>query len=143
MKCNPRNSPIVFAIAAVVAAVIAATPPPASASVLCIAPGCHVAIEDINAGCCAHTVIPAAAEGPQPQELGSAGDCGNCVDFLLTTNRPGVISESIGKGSNLSSGVCFGRYLPPDIVFSPEFGLGANSCVGARLPLPSATPLRC
>jgi hypothetical protein len=127
---------------AVIASMIAIITP-ISTSVLCIAPGSHIAIENLSSECCAHRVIPAAVEPPQAKEFESAGNCGNCVDFLLTGHGPGTVSEGSRKGAASVAGESIGRYLPPAIVFPSEFGLGANNSVCARIPLASPAPLRC
>jgi hypothetical protein len=129
-------------VGAVIASLIAIITP-ISTSVLCIAPGSHIAIEDLNSECCAHRVIPAEAECPQAKEFRSTGDCGNCVDFLLTGHGPGTVSEVSRKGAASFAGEYVGRYLPPAIVFPSEFGLGANNSICARIPLASSAPLRC
>jgi hypothetical protein len=116
---------------------------PISTSVLCIAPGSHIAIEDLNSGCCAHHEISAGGERPQEKEFESAGDCGNCVDFLLTGHGLGTVSEVGREGAASFAGEYFGRYLPTAIIFPSEFGLGANHSVCARIPLSSSAPLRC
>jgi hypothetical protein len=142
MKGNSRNLSRGLVMGAVIASMIAIITP-ISTSVLCIAPGSHIAIEDLNSGCCAHREILAAAERPQAKEFEAAGDCGNCVDFLLTGHGPGTVSEVSRKGAASIAGECIGRYLPPAIVCPSEFGLGANNSICARIPLASSAPLRC
>jgi hypothetical protein len=72
---------------------------PSSASVLCIAPGGHVSIEDINAPCCAPSDISASA-GRQPDNGFSApGKCQNCTDLFMTPNGRDAVSESCNNAA--------------------------------------------
>jgi hypothetical protein len=67
---------------------------PVSTSVLCIEPGGHIEIEDINATCCGSSGIDNQS-GQQPDNgLTAVGDCINCTDLFLTSNERGALIES-------------------------------------------------
>ena len=80
----------------VVAAIFAAlaTLSPGSA-VLCVAPGGHVAIEDINSGCCASHASHGDNSNQQGYELSSTDNCRNCRDIPITLDGYGLISKSV------------------------------------------------
>jgi hypothetical protein len=65
-----------------------------STSVLCIGPGGHIAIEDINATCCASSGINNRIEQQPDNGLTAVGDCLNCTDFFLTLNKLGALLGS-------------------------------------------------
>jgi hypothetical protein len=64
---------------------------PSSPSVLCIAPGRHIAIEDINALCYVPSVISPRPGNPQDSRFDEPGSCNNCTDIFLDTNESGVL----------------------------------------------------
>jgi hypothetical protein len=67
---------------------------PSSSSVLCIAPGSHIAVEDVNSLCCvSHTVSPSTGLRPNGAFEGP-GSCDNCTDVFLALNGNGVLSQS-------------------------------------------------
>ncbi len=113
---------------------------PTSASVLCIAPGGHVAIEDLNAPCCAPSRIASPAKDQPDNGFTGAGDCRNCTDLFMTPNGRGAVTESF---SNASAGTfaeeCFGASsaslgLLPQIAFS---------YFEVPLRISASVPLRC
>ncbi len=67
---------------------------PASTSVLCIAPGGHVAIEPLGAECCASSAFSAPGNGFSGSAMAATGGCQNCTDWLIPSNECGAIPES-------------------------------------------------
>jgi hypothetical protein len=116
---------------------------PGSASVLCIAPGGHVAIEDLNAPCCesSHTSSPAKK---QPLDrFAAAGDCNNCVDLLMTLNEWSVPIES---SRNAFASAFIEIHFENDFSAfdtSGLFLLGAFGNVNIPAAVSSSAPLRC
>jgi hypothetical protein len=117
---------------------------PRPTCVLCIAPGGHAAIEDIDSGCCASSVIPASAGSRQAREFDAAGKCRNCRDFLITPNGRGAVLKSAfnAPATSLHAEGLIDR-LPTDLVFFMSFGTGAMSPTAAPIPVFSPPPLRC
>jgi hypothetical protein len=76
---------------------------PGLASVLCVAPGLHVEIEEIGAACCASSGISAPVGHQQGSGLSASGDCGHCIDIFLTQDGRGAILES---SKNAAAGSC-------------------------------------
>jgi hypothetical protein len=116
---------------------------PSSYSVLCIAPGNHVAIEDINALCCVSSTI-SSLRGNQPHSgIEDPGSCNNCTDIFLASNENGALLQS-------------GKFVTPAQVDAecPDKRLSASifaslwrsgSIERTDLPIPASTsvPLRC
>jgi hypothetical protein len=67
---------------------------PSSPSVLCIAPGSHVAIEDMTAPCCAPSGISAQSGRHPDAGFDGAENCNSCQDFLLMSNGQGLLLQS-------------------------------------------------
>ncbi len=115
---------------------------PNSASVLCIAPGGHVAIEDINSSCCAssHAVRPA----PQKESgVSTAVLCSDCTDLFLTPNGRGAIPESyFGIVPGFPAGEYLGNHGSVDIAFS-IIRQGIVGRIAASKTSWSPVPLRC
>jgi len=116
---------------------------PSSSSVLCIAPGSHVAIEDINSLCCVSSDI-SRPSGSQPHnELSGPSSCNNCTDLFLASNGREVLPQS----GNLSAAgqvdeVCLETCLSADISVS----LRRSDKIGSAyspVPVCSSVPLRC
>jgi hypothetical protein len=116
---------------------------PSSASVLCIGPGGHIAIEDINAPCCASSGISASSGSQTYSGFNGSGNCQNCTDFLLTQNGREVISPSNDFAvSSLIADACLENPLSTD-VFVSRFQSGPIGSVDAPIPFCSSLPLRC
>lgn len=64
---------------------------PISASVLCISPGGHVAIENLNAHCCASLEISGREKPLSNNVIGMDTECLNCTDLFILSNEPGTI----------------------------------------------------
>jgi hypothetical protein len=116
---------------------------PISASVLCIAPGSHVAIEELIAECCASSTISTQKDHHPGNGLIAATDCLDCTDFFISPYERGRISESyaIAIAGSLAD-ECF-----PDRFFvtpsSPIFRQSALDDVAMSPPASYSVSLRC
>ena len=116
---------------------------PASISMLCIAPGIHVAIEELNAPCSAHSAVSACGVRLPGNDLDMTGSSGNCTDILVLANERGAIPKFIGSASDGSPATeCFGDSLPesaqPRVIRQSLF-----NDVDALPPVFPSVPLRC
>ena len=116
---------------------------PGSTSVLCIAPGNHIAIEDVNATCCKTSDIIAPAERQPDDGFNAAGNCQNCTDLFLAPNWWRKVSESshLAAASPLAD-KCLENQLSAHISLSP-YQSGTINNIGAPIPVFSSVPLRC
>jgi hypothetical protein len=85
---------------------------PASVSVLCIGPGGHVAVEDIDCGVSAG--IPAHSAHFEYGQL-HMGKCGNCTDLLL----PSYGREAVSKPRCALAGAVVSAECPGDSLSHP------------------------
>jgi hypothetical protein len=116
---------------------------PCSASVLCIAPGGHVAIEDSNAACCASPGNSAPAGRHSDNEFNGAGDCHNCTDLFMTPNGRGAVLESYDNAAaSLRAAECPGNHIPAETPSSPR-GSATIKNLDAPIAITSSVPLRC
>ncbi len=72
---------------------------PSLPSVLCIAPGSHVAIEIMNAPCCSRSAVSSPYVNPADGGIAPAGDCRNCTDLLIMPNGRGVRLDSFSSAA--------------------------------------------
>lgn len=116
---------------------------PGSISVLCVAPGGHVAIEDANTLCCASSANSAQGERCSSNGLEMAGDCRDCTDLFISANALGPIPESHAFAASGSiANDCLGDRLAI-IATSQLFRQGAPVSVDTSPPSASVVPLRC
>ena len=117
---------------------------PSSASVLCIAPGSHVAVEDINAPC---TLASGASSRGQSQAahegfaLIVSGQC--CTDIFMTPNARGAVlrsSDIVAPDTSAHAGLK--RNAPPDSTSPPE-PLGLFKEMDLPITIFPSPPLRC
>jgi hypothetical protein len=114
---------------------------PGSASVLCIAPGGHVAVEDINAACCARSAIGIRAGNQPGNGVATAGGCQNCTDVFIAQSARGTITESRDTvTSNSLADACLQGNLPADTRHSsrrsaPVTGTGSPAAAASSVPL--------
>jgi hypothetical protein len=116
---------------------------PSSASVLCIAPGGHIAIEDINAPCCTPFGISTPA-GCQPDNgFNAPSICHNCTDFFLTPNGRGALSESYDHAAaSPLADECLDNHISAGTSLS-LCRSDALTNIDAPIPVSSSVPLRC
>jgi len=116
---------------------------PSSASVLCIAPGGHLAVESINATCCAPSTSPASPMRQPDGGLKAPGDCQDCTDLFLTPNGSGAVLGSPDRmAASAPASECPGDCILTHrslLLRSPD----APPAASARTPVSSAGPLRC
>jgi hypothetical protein len=116
---------------------------PNSTSILCMAPGGHIAIENINALCCASSDISTPNECQPDNELGSPVNGKNCTDLLMASDGRAVRIESY---SNAAAGSlteeCLGNHLAVNTSLRlRRWSAAINS--NASIPVSSAVPMRC
>ncbi len=116
---------------------------PSSPSVLCIAPGNHVAIEDINAPCCLTSVMPAQPGNSQGGEYYKSDGCNNCTDLLLGANESGALPQ-LAKfvTSGQVDAECLATCLPAKDSSSPCRS-GVPGRTDSPIPASASVPLRC
>jgi hypothetical protein len=114
---------------------------PGSPSVLCISPGNHVAIEDVNALCCASFAFSSESGSRLVDGFEKTCGCNNCTDLFLGTNESGALLKS-GKFTTRvqMDAACLGTCLSAD---GPSAPLQAPKMWSADLPNPASAPLRC
>ena len=116
---------------------------PSSASVLCIAPGGHLAVEDINAGCCAPSTANIRGENQPGNGFAAAGDCQNCTDLFLTPNTRGTVLESYDTvAPNSLADAYLRNHIPADTPSSPRLPATIRK-VDAPIAINPSVPLRC
>ncbi len=115
--------------------------PASSSSVLCIAPGDHVAIEDLDAGCCASSAI-AAKEDRHSVEFDTATHCRNCTDLFITPNERGPIPKSIVVAAGSPAGDCSANPLF-EIIFAHLSLQHTYNEAATPKSASSSVPLRC
>src|SRR5512135_2405218 len=116
---------------------------PGSVSVLCIAPGGHVAVEDINAACCARSPLTFQGRSQQVDGLAAPGGCQNCTDVFLAQSTRGAIPQSHYTVAPDSPADSYSKYhLPSDALFSSRRSLSIAGIV-TRFAAAMSVPLRC
>lgn len=116
---------------------------PTSVCVLCIAPGIHIAIEDLSAACCAYSAVYAHDSCLPGNGFDIGSSCGNCTDILVLENDRGAIPKSDdGAAWRSITAACFGDSL--SVSTSPQlFRRSMRNDVVASPPASSSIPLRC
>jgi hypothetical protein len=143
MKRNPKGLPGRFGCDAIAVLAIISLLFPVSGSILCIAPGGHIAVEDINTACCLSSNINDRDENRPDKGLDTAEDCMNCTDFFLTPNRQGAIFKSCDNAvPNSLVDACLRNHILADI-FSSLHQLVLINKIDAPSTLAASIPLRC
>lgn len=128
-----RHSEVLLALIAALMLLL-----PNSASVLCVAPG-HVAVEDINAGCCSSSSL-SRIHNMVEDEL-TAAECGDrCTDLYLSSSRPGTLLESQQSLPDTLSFESETYILPSALLLS---GVQSSIESPADPPASPSVPLRC
>ncbi len=112
--------------------------PVSSSSVLCIAPD-HVAIEDLDAGCCASPAI-AAKENRHSDGFDTATRCRNCTDLFITPNERGPIRDFLVVAMGSAADDCFRD--PLWVITSSHLVLQRSLNDGVA-PKSASVPIRC
>jgi len=113
--------------------------PVSSSSVLCIAPGDHVAIEDLDAGCCASSAI-AAEESRNSDEFDTATHCRNCTDLFITPNERGPIRDFLVVAMGSAADDC--SRDPLQVITSSHLVL-QRTLNDVVTPKSASVPIRC
>jgi hypothetical protein len=140
MNSRVQHKPRAFTSVLVLAA-LAAVALPNPASVLCVAPDGHVAIEDISAPCCDHNETSSMDSNRPHDAVGEVEGCGNCVDFLLDSDSQGMMSSSTGSASNSAEDSA--PRSPEHADARQPSGHPIPETVGPLLFLSPSIPLRC
>jgi hypothetical protein len=143
MKRNIRGLPDSLSFDITVGLAIILLLFPVSASVLCIGPGGHIEIEDINATCCASSGINTRSEQQPDNGLTAVGDCINCTDFFLTPNQRGALLESYATiVPDSLADACLRNHIPATISASIHRSRMINE-IDVPSTLAAFAPLRC
>jgi len=129
-----------YSVLLLAVAMALSTLPSGSASVLCTAPGGHMAIEDIDAGCCSHGAASLPASGRQTISSDPAGDCDHCVDRPLCSSVQGEFSKAGCRIPYLAE--TFVAPLPPDASDTSDLHSPGPWALFLQTADPSS-PLRC
>ena len=116
---------------------------PSSPSVLCIAPGSHIAVEDINALCCVSSAISPLSDIQPNSAFDKPGNCRNCTDIPLASNGNGVLSPS---GSSAMANPLDAEFLDTTHTADLSASLNRSGQIGspdAPVPIYPSIPLRC
>lgn len=117
---------------------------PGSASVLCIAPGGHIAVEDINAPCCTHSAISSLDENRANNGIATAGDCQNCTDLFIAPDwRMAISKSSPHTAASILADECPANHFGAD-AFLPSFRSGTIVNLDTSPPpVAASVPMRC
>jgi hypothetical protein len=115
---------------------------PSSASMLCIAPGSHIAIEDINAECCDSVCLAAPVEEQVHDRLSVPNICGNCTDLYIFLNGREAIPKSHINTASMRQVEFLGNQLPADPILS-LFWQNIVCDINTANTASSSVPLRC
>jgi hypothetical protein len=116
---------------------------PSSASALCIGPGGHVAVEDLNAACCVHSSITVRGEVRPGDGLAGAGDCQECTDLFLTPNTRGAVLKSCDTVASNSHADAFLADTVPASTPCSSRRPAAFGPTDAPIATTASVPLRC
>lgn len=139
MDCGLKKSTGALGMAVAVILLVAMVLPDPAAR-LCIAPGNHVAIEEMDSDCCGSHEIALEAEKDGRDSLGTAGDCGHCTDLPILSFGPDTIRTSqyaTGIPTFENPGV------PASADLSALLSAPDRSVRGTRDLLSSSLPLLC
>ncbi len=118
---------------------------PSSASVLCISPGGHVAVEDITAICCTHSSLFASTSLPSNQGFGPESECQDCQDIFMTPSARSGLSNSKSNSNPFAGPLtndCPSVHLPAAESHS-TLRVGAVNQLEVPVPDSSSVPMRC
>jgi hypothetical protein len=113
-----------------------------SVSVLCIAPGSHIAIEDINAPCCSSDRVPSIDAQDARHEFELTDSCERCTDLLIAGFGREAIHPSRCDFARDLLAREFLKDRAPEISFSLS-GQISTTAANELAPVSSCPPLRC
>ena len=115
---------------------------PSSVCVLCKAPD-HVAIEDLNAECCAPSETLTQTDPFPGSGFDMADNCRDCTDLLISLDERGVNSKANDETGNRSFlGECFGDRVQTG-AYLYRLRQNTPDVPNASPPVSSMMPLRC
>lgn len=112
---------------------------PTSGAVLCIAPGCHVALESPWEGCCDPGEHEIAGRRSPGGESGTAVGCPGCTDLYVLAEAPGLIQRPC-EPATFAMSTAAASLIPPPAAPARAWRLPADT-PGLLCP-PSSVPLR-
>jgi len=116
---------------------------PCSSYILCIAPGDHIEIEDINATCCPPSDISIPDGYHSNNRFNPSGNCQNCTDYFITANRREAVLKSCDHtATNPFAEECLENQLSANIPLSPCRPSVFNN-INTSILVSSSIPLRC
>jgi hypothetical protein len=116
---------------------------PSTPTVLCVVPGGHVEIEDMDGHCCMNPSVSAPV-GVQPDNgFNSPANCRNCTDLFLTPYGRGAVLASLHHtAANPLAAECLENHIPTESS-PPLCRSDALARMTATIPVSSSVPLRC
>jgi hypothetical protein len=116
---------------------------PGSFSVLCIAPGSHVAIEDINALCCISPHIAYPSSTQPNSAFDQPVNCSHCTDLLLISHESGVLLQSgISTAANPFDADFLSASFSADLANAISQSI-ENGSLASPIPVCLSISLRC
>jgi hypothetical protein len=115
---------------------------PNSAAMLCIAPGSHIAIEDINSECCAPDRLAVPVEKQSLNQMVVTSVCGTCTDLFIYSYGREAIPKPCVDAAGMQGVEPSGDQLPADpaiLLVRQCFVCNFDTLNSAF----SSTPLRC
>jgi hypothetical protein len=138
-----RDAPARFSGHGIVTIIVLLLLLPKAPSVLCIAPGSHIAIESMNASCCAKPAISHQNINLQENGFVAAGDCLNCTDFFIESDGSSAVLDSfLCVAPDQLASATRGNYISTATSFLIcQSSLSQDTSEGYSIP--SSPPLRC
>lgn len=112
---------------------------PTSAAVLCIAPGCHVQMENLWDGCCGSGEHEETGRRSPAGESGTIVGCPGCTDLYVPADAPGLIQRPCEPATFATSTAAV-SLIPLPAAPARAWSLPADT-PGLFCP-PSSVPLR-
>jgi len=116
---------------------------PSSSSILCIAPGGHIEIEDIRTACCPSADISIPVVYQPDNGFNESDTCQNCEDFFIAANgREAVLRSCDHAVASPFADKCLENRFSADIVLSlcPS---NVIKNIDTPIPVSSSLPLLC
>ena len=116
---------------------------PGPVSVLCIAPGGHVAVESINSACCASSVTNLPGENQADNGFAPARGCHDCTDLLLAPHEGETVPRRCDDAAlRFPAAAQLRHHIPADASIAPD----RAATIGEShrpIPIVEPIPLRC
>lgn len=116
---------------------------PSSTSILCIAPGGHVAVESIDSTCCAVPRVVPQDDNWSNKISSEDGNCKNCIDIFIEPNgKIGIVDFRNHVDPNQTVHAVLEDHILPDASISAHQPRIARK-LNALGSISSSIPLRC